>query len=117
MLPENQRAEGNQALAGVEGGESARRAQPGSLLIFGKKRRRDGDRLRAACLRAVMGCLDRGPEVQGPAEMDLSITERGTRRVRFLGGGGMVSLKFGAARMARWICEVVVSSIAMSMSS
>ena len=117
MLPENQRAEGDQALAGVEGGESARRAQPGSLLTLGKKRRREGDRLRGASLRAEEARLDLGPTVLGPAEADLPVTERGVRRERFLRGGRVVPLAFDAARMARWICEVEVSSIAMSMSS
>ena len=92
MLPENQRAEGDQALAGVEGGESMRRARPGSLLTFGKKRRQIGDRFRAEPLDVAVDRLDRGPDMLGPAEVDLPVAERAARPGQPLTGEGVVSL-------------------------
>ena len=101
MFPDNQRAEGDQALAGVEGGETVRRAKPGSLLTFGKKKRRIGDRLRAEPLEMAVDRLDRGPDVLGPAEVELPVAERAARPGRPLTGEGVVSLQCDAASTAR----------------
>ena len=101
MLPENQRAEGVQALAGVEAGESVRRARPGSLLTFGKKRRRTGDRLRAEPLEVAVDRLDLGPDVPGPAEVELPVAERAARSGRPLTGEGVVARQCDAASTAR----------------
>ena len=79
VFPENQRAEGDQAFSGVEGGVNKQRARLDVLLPWGKKRRRLGDRLRVAPWRAIVACWDLGPELLGPLDAALPVGVRAKR--------------------------------------